>query len=85
LWSTLLHQVAERRQLSAVRAAASDLPVPCLAALLRDVIPEGYPSLEQLADEEARALGKRPAGLTRPELNAILGLLCGYRASDQAK
>ena len=32
LWSTLLHQVADRRLLSAVRAAASDLPVPSLAA-----------------------------------------------------
>lgn len=66
LWSTLLHQVADRRLLSAVRAAASDLPVPSLAALLRDAILDGYPSLEQLAEEEMRAFGKRPAGLTRP-------------------
>ncbi|WP_224231922.1 EAL domain-containing protein [Klebsiella grimontii] len=85
LWSTLLHQVADRRLLSAVRAAASDLPVPSLAALLRDAILDGYPSLEQLAEEEMRAFGKRPAGLTRPELDAILGLLCGYSASAQAK
>ncbi|MBZ7673404.1 EAL domain-containing protein [Klebsiella grimontii] len=85
LWPTLLHQVADRRLLSAVRAAASDLPVPSLAALLRDAILDGYPSLEQLAEEEMRAFGKRPAGLTRPELDAILGLLCGYSASAQAK
>lgn len=85
LWSTLVHQVADRRRLSAVRAAASDLPIACLAALLRDAISGEYPSLQQLADEESRAFGKRPAGLTRPELNAILGLLCGYRASVQAK
>ncbi|MFL3315975.1 EAL domain-containing protein [Klebsiella michiganensis] len=85
LWPTLVHQVADRRLLTAVRAAASDLPVPCLAALLRDAVLEEYPSLEQLAEDETRALGKRPAGITRPELDAILGLLCGYRASAQAQ
>ena len=44
LWSTLLHQVAERRQLSAVRAAASDLPVTvwrryCATSYPRDILP----------------------------------------------
>lgn len=85
LWHTLLHQVNDRGRLSKVQAAASDLPVPCLATLLRDSILEKYPSLEQLAEEETRVAGKRPGGLTRPELNAILGLLCGYSASAQAK
>ncbi|MEZ7213328.1 EAL domain-containing protein [Klebsiella spallanzanii] len=85
LWHTLLHQVNDRGRLSKVQAAASDLPVPCLATLLRDSILEKYPSLEQLAEEETRVAGKRPGGLTRPELNAILGLLCGYSASTQAK
>ena len=51
LWPTLVHQVADRRLLTAVRAAASDLPVPCLAALLRDAVLEEYPSLEQLAED----------------------------------
>lgn len=85
LWHTLLHQVNDRGRLSKVQVAASDLPVPCLATLLRDSILEKYPSLEQLAEEETRVAGKRPGGLTRPELNAILGLLCGYSASTQAK
>jgi EAL domain-containing protein (putative c-di-GMP-specific phosphodiesterase class I) len=85
LWYTLLHQVNDRCRLSKVQAAASDLPVACLTTLLRDSILEKYPSLQQLADEEMRVAGKRPTGLTQPELNAILGLLCGYSASVQAK
>lgn len=85
LWHTLQHQVVDRHLLSAVKAAASDLPVPCLGTLLRDSILDGYPSLEELAEEETRIVGKRPAGLTKPELTAILGLLCGYSASAQAK
>lgn len=85
LWHTLLHQVADWHLLSAVRAVASDLPVPYLAALLRDAIFAGYPSLEQLSDEETRAGGRRPAGLTGPELSAILSLLSGCSAIAQAK
>ncbi|MBA7934654.1 EAL domain-containing protein [Klebsiella sp. RHBSTW-00215] len=85
LWHTLLHQVADRRLLSEVRAAASDLPVSCLSALLQDHVLESYPLLEQLSDEEAQVRGKRPGGLTRPELNAILGLFSGYSAIVQAK
>ncbi|WP_179951938.1 EAL domain-containing protein [Klebsiella indica] len=85
LWHTLLHQVTDCHRLSAVRAVASDLPLPYLSALLRDALFEGYPSLEQLSGEETRMGGKRPAGLTRPELNATLGLFNGYSAFEQAK
>ncbi|MDS7870136.1 Cyclic di-GMP phosphodiesterase CdpA [Klebsiella pasteurii] len=85
LWHTLLHQVIDRHLLSEVRSAASDLPVPSLTAVLQDYIRQRYPSLKQLADEEIRLGGKRPGGLTRPELNAILGLLSGYSVNAQAK
>ena len=85
LWHTLLHQVIDRHLLSEVRSAASDLPVPSLTAVLQDYILQRYPSLKQLADEEIRLGGKRPGGLTRPELNAILGLLSGYSVNAQAK
>lgn len=85
LWHTLLHQVIDRHLLSEVRSAASDLPVPSLTAVLQDYIQQRYPSLKQLADEEIRLGGKRPGGLTRPELNAILGLLSGYSVNAQAK
>ena len=85
LWHTLLHQVIDRHLLSEVRSAASDLPVPSLTAVLQDYILQRYPSLKQLADEEIRLGGKRPSGLTRPELNAILGLLSGYSVNAQAK
>lgn len=85
LWQTLQHQVMNQQLLVEVRAAASDLPVSSLVALLQDYILEKYPSLEQLADEETRLCGKRPGGLTRPELNAILGLLSGCSVSALAK
>lgn len=85
LWHTLLHQVIDHRLLAEVRTAASDLPVPSLTAVLQDYILQRYPSLKQLADEEIRLGGKRPGGLTRPELNAILGLLSGYSVNAQAK
>jgi hypothetical protein len=85
LWHTLLHQVIDHHLLSEVRSAASDLPVPSLTAVLQDYILQRYPSLKQLADEEIRLGGKRPGGLTRPELNAILGLLSGYSVNAQAK
>lgn len=85
LWHTLLHQVIDHRLLYKIRAAASDLPVPSLTAVLQDYILERYPSLKQLADEEIRLGGKNPGGLTRPELTAILGLLSGYSVNAQAK
>ncbi|CAM3343351.1 Cyclic di-GMP phosphodiesterase CdpA [Klebsiella spallanzanii] len=85
LWHTLLHQVIDHHLLSEVRTAASDLPVPSLTAVLQDYILQRYPSLKQLADEEIRLGGKNPGGLTRPELNAILGLLSGYSVNAQAK
>ena len=85
LWHTLRHQVNDLGLISKVQAAASDLPVPCLATLLQESMLENYPSLEQLAVEETRVAGKHSGALTRSELNAILGLLCGYNASAQAR
>jgi EAL domain-containing protein (putative c-di-GMP-specific phosphodiesterase class I) len=85
LWHTLLHQVIDHRLLSKVRAAASDLPVSSLAAVLQDYILQRYPPLKQLADEEIRLGGRNPGGLTRAELNAILGLLSGDSVNAQAK
>ncbi|EMH4163341.1 EAL domain-containing protein [Pluralibacter gergoviae] len=85
LWLTLLHQDIDHHLLSEIRVAASDLPVPCLIALLLDYILEKYPSLEQLADEEIRLSGRKKDGLTRQELNATLGLLSGCSVNAQAK
>ncbi|EOF4706887.1 EAL domain-containing protein, partial [Klebsiella oxytoca] len=85
LWHTLLHQVIDHHLLSEVSAAASDLPVPSLTTLLQDYTLERYPSLKQLADEEMRIGGRKAGGLTRQELNAILGLLSGDSVNAQAK
>ena len=85
LWHTLLHQVIDHHLLSEVRAAASDLPVPSLTAVLQDYILERYPSLKQRVDEEMQIGGKKTGGLTRQELNAILGFLSGDSVNAQAK
>lgn len=86
LWQTLVHQVSEHRMLDRVCTAASDLPVISLSAVLQDYIMTGYPSLEQLSDEEARLQGRPNLyGLTRRELSAMLGLLRGDSVEAQAK
>jgi EAL domain-containing protein (putative c-di-GMP-specific phosphodiesterase class I) len=85
LWHTLLYQVEDYHQLERVRAATSTLPVFSVMTLLRSFILERSPSLKQMADEEMRFVGKQFCGLTRQELNAILGLLNGYSVSTLAK
>lgn len=85
LWQTLTNLVTDHHLLSEVRSAPSDLPVPCLTGLLEDYILERYPSLEQLAQEETRICGTSSGGLTMLELHAILGLLSGFSANEQAK
>ncbi|HHD7489274.1 EAL domain-containing protein [Klebsiella oxytoca] len=85
LWNTLLYQVMDYHQLERVCAASSDLSISSMSILLKNYIQERYPSLKQMAHEEMQLLGKKIGGLTRPELNAILGLLNGCSANTQAK
>jgi EAL domain-containing protein (putative c-di-GMP-specific phosphodiesterase class I) len=85
LWSTLLHQVDDRRRLSAVRAIPSDLPNHCIASLLGDHILQHYPRLEELSNEEAQLRRKMPGGLSKQEFSATLDLLRGYSVITQAK
>ncbi len=85
LWQTLTNLVTDHHLLSEVRSAPSALPVPSLAGLLEDYILERYPSLKQLVDEEMRIGGEKKGGLTRQELNAILGFLSGDSVNAQAK
>ena len=75
LWYTLLYQVVDYHLLERVRAATSDLPISTAITLLQNYIQERYPTLKQMAHEEMRFVGKNCSGLTRPELNAVLGLL----------
>lgn len=85
LWYTLLYQVVDYHLLERVRAATSDLPISTAITLLQNYIQERYPTLKQMAHEEMRFVGKNCSGLTRPELNAVLGLLNGCSANAQAK
>jgi EAL domain-containing protein (putative c-di-GMP-specific phosphodiesterase class I) len=85
LWHTLMYQVEDYHQLECVRAATSDLSISSMTILLQNYTQERYPSLKQIAHEEMRLIGKKIRGLTRPELNAILGLLNGFSANAQAK
>ncbi|EPK3326129.1 EAL domain-containing protein [Citrobacter koseri] len=84
LWQTLLYHVPDKRQLTAVRAVASDLPGKQLAALLQGDFLQ-YPKLQQLSFLDAQIQGKPAAGLSKTELSATLSLLYGYSINTQAK
>lgn len=84
LWHTLLHLVADRALLSEVRAASSDLPARCIAALLRGHALQAYPPLPTLAEKEALIRHKPAAGLSKPELITILDLLHGANIAERA-
>ncbi|POT57223.1 fimbrial protein [Citrobacter amalonaticus] len=85
LQHTLLYLVAERGQLSQVRAAASDLPGRCIAALLREEALLDYPLLAQLSEQETLIYGDTTNGLSKQELNAILDLLLGFNIAERAQ
>lgn len=85
LWQTLIHLVANRSLLSQVRAIAADLPARTIARLLHGHVLQRYPPLSLLAEKEALIRGGHTSGLSKPELNAILDLLHGYRITERAK
>ncbi|MEH2922172.1 EAL domain-containing protein [Samsonia erythrinae] len=84
LWETLRRLVESRRSLSRIKAARSNLSCAQLAGILRH--DESKPlSLEQQSLEEKHRQGKRYDGLTKRELDVVLGLFHGHSAIALAR